>query len=384
MKEIKFCSKCGFKISRASNYCENCGYNLNVQNNENLFDYAVVKLIDELNQLLEKGGQVRLELNKRVLKFSKESLSYKLRFDLGTPNEFSELEKSKLKLLGFETSENNISKIYTLSFKEEVFEDIINTIISFDDLSGNIEITYSSQIEKPTLKISKTSLEEKENKENINSIDAVELNNINSKTNKTEKSLSKIIFVFVLIGVVLLVYRYFDEKKSSITSQNIHTESKSYSDNQPSNSQQHIDQNIESEGEKVNVVEEVENPQESKLKNSLEKNPFKGKVFTFKSIINDKEIGEVIIQTNNEKSYHLFDFQKNIIHLFADFQGEQVQFSFPVSGYYIERGLTDETHVFVINTLGVKEIYLSLTNNNLGYDYDDGSRINHFGIELMK
>src|SRR5690606_40171485 len=90
-------------------------------------------------------------------------------------------------------------------------------------------------------------------------------------------------------------------------------------------------------------------------KNSLELNPFKGKVFTFKSLINDKELNGVIVQTNKETTYHIFDFQKNIIHLVADFLGEQVQFSFPVMDYYIEKGLLGETHVFVIKTLGRSE-----------------------------
>lgn len=205
-----------------------------------------------------------------------------------------------------------------------------------------------------------------------------------------EKNLNRLILFLGIFAVILLGFRLFVNEKDNIDSDNGKIEKTSNSSDPIPITGPLIDQSAkkdivkEKEIELDTESEEVNVPKTNIPKNSLELNPFKGKVFTFKSLINDKELNGVIVQTNKETTYHIFDFQKNIIHLVADFLGEQVQFSFPVMDYYIEKGLLGETHVFVIKTLGIQEIYLSLTNGNLGYDYDDGSRINHFEIKELK
>lgn len=386
MNEINFCSNCGIQLSKPSNFCGNCGSNLIIQKDQ----HFTQKLIDELNILIDKGGLLTIEVNNRFFKFSKEPLSYKLKFTIEDPSKYNELEKEKLQALDFEINENSIWKLYTLSYKEKVFEDIISSINLFDDLSSNIEYTYTSEIEQlPFLNSMGPSSEEKDI-EYKNSLIEENSNYKNVNSKKMEKNLNRLILFLGIFAVILLGFRLFVNEKDNIDSDNGKIEKTSNSSDPIPITGPLIDQSAkkdivkEKEIELDTESEEVNVPKTNIPKNSLELNPFKGKVFTFKSLINDKELNGVIIQTNKETTYHIFDFQKNIIHLVADFLGEQVQFSFPVEDYYIEKGLLGETHVFVIKTLGVQEIYLSLTNGNLGYDYDDGSRINHFEIKELK
>lgn len=387
MIDIKFCGNCGIQLLKLSNYCQNCGFKLILNENyQEPSDFTRV-LIGELNMLVDKGGLLTMKVNNKFFKFSKEPVSYKLKFTIGEPCIYNELEKEKLQSLNFEISENSIWKLYTLSFKNEVFDDIIYSIKLFDDFSSPIEYTYTSEIEKsPILNSIESSQEEKgfEFKNSL-SVENSDSNFVNS--NKIEKKLNKLIIFLGIFGAILLGFRLFVNEKENIHSGNLQKEDLGNSPDYVPITGPLIDQSVKNDKD---IEKEIEHNKEDNLpktnttKNSLDLNPFKGKVFTFKSQINDKEVNGVTVQTNKETTYHLFDFQKNIIHLFADFQGEQVQFSFPVVGYYIEKGLTDETHVFVIKTLGVQEIYLSLTNGNLGYDYDDGSRINHFEIKELK
>ncbi len=159
MNEINFCSNCGIQLSKPSNFCGNCGSNLIIQKDQNFTQ----KLIDELNTLIDKGGLLTVEVNNRFFKFSKEPLSYKVKFTIEDPSKYNEFEKEKLQSLDFEINENSIWKLYTLSYKEKVFEDIISSINLFDDLSSNIEYTYTSEIEQlPFLNSMGPSSEEKD------------------------------------------------------------------------------------------------------------------------------------------------------------------------------------------------------------------------------
>src|SRR5690606_13223405 len=184
--------------------------------------------------------------------------------------------------------------------------------------------------------------------------------NVNSK--KMEKNLNRLILFLGIFAVILLGFRLFVNEKDNIDSDNGKIEKTSNTYDPTPNNGPIIDQSAkkdivkEKEIELDTESEEVNVRKTNIPKNSLELNPFKGKVFTFKSLINDKELNGVIVQTNKETTYHIFDFQKNIIHLVADFLGEQVQFSFPVMDYYIEKWLLGDTHVFVMKTISVLEI----------------------------
>ena len=105
--------------------------------------------------------------------------------------------------------------------------------------------------------------------------------------------------------------------------------------------------------------------------------------FVFESTNNDKEIDGRIIQTNIEKTIHYFDLKNNKVKLKAYFLDKMLEFEYNIKGYYLQEGLIAKTHVFVIDDLGVKEIWISFDVPNLGYDYDDGSRIACYDLKRI-
>ncbi|TDX86335.1 hypothetical protein [Epilithonimonas xixisoli] len=107
------------------------------------------------------------------------------------------------------------------------------------------------------------------------------------------------------------------------------------------------------------------------------------KVYSYISYENDKEINGTIIQTNKETTYHTFDFQNKIVTCKTKTNGKMMTFKYPINGFYKQEGLVATTYVIEVNTLGVKEIWFSPDVPNLGYDYDDGSRIACYNFELL-
>lgn len=107
------------------------------------------------------------------------------------------------------------------------------------------------------------------------------------------------------------------------------------------------------------------------------------KVFSYISYENDKEVNGVIIQTNKEVTNHTFDFKNKIVTCKTKLNGKTIEFNYPINGFYKQEGLVATTYVIEVNTLGVKEIWFSPDVPNLGYDYDDGSRIACYNLELL-
>jgi hypothetical protein len=105
--------------------------------------------------------------------------------------------------------------------------------------------------------------------------------------------------------------------------------------------------------------------------------------FAFESTNNDKEIDGVITQTNIEKTIHYFDLKNNKIRLKTFILDKMIQYEYNIKDYYLQEGLAAKTHVFVIEDLGVKEIWISFDVPNLGYDYDDGSRIACYDLKRI-
>ena len=104
------------------------------------------------------------------------------------------------------------------------------------------------------------------------------------------------------------------------------------------------------------------------------------KYFIFKSRENDKEINGRIIQTNYETTYHIFDLNRQLIIMKCVLEGEWLTFNYTIESSYVENGLAGKNYVFVINYLGVKEIWLNLDAPSLGYDYDDGTRVSCYRL----
>ncbi|SDF08504.1 hypothetical protein [Epilithonimonas hungarica] len=107
------------------------------------------------------------------------------------------------------------------------------------------------------------------------------------------------------------------------------------------------------------------------------------KVFSYISFENDKEVDGVIIQTNKEVTRHIFDFKNKIVTFKTKLNGKTIKINYPINGFYKQEGLVATTYVIEVNTLGVKEIWFSPGVPNLGYDYDDGSRIACYNLELL-
>jgi len=108
------------------------------------------------------------------------------------------------------------------------------------------------------------------------------------------------------------------------------------------------------------------------------------KVFSYISYENDKEIDGRIIQTNEEITYHIFDFKNKIVTCKTKINEKTIKFKYPINGFYKQEGLVATTYVIEVKTLGVKEIWFSPDVPNLGYDYYDGSRIACYNLELLK
>ena len=111
---------------------------------------------------------------------------------------------------------------------------------------------------------------------------------------------------------------------------------------------------------------------------------FENRIFTFISLENDKEYinGGALIQTNKEKTIHKFDFINKIVTCKAPLNGKYVTTKYPINGFYEQKGSVATTYVIEVNTLGVKEIWFSPDVPNLGYDYDDGTRIACYELQL--
>lgn len=107
------------------------------------------------------------------------------------------------------------------------------------------------------------------------------------------------------------------------------------------------------------------------------------KVFTYKSLFYDREKNGNILNTNMEVTYHTFNFINNTVIQRSRFNGEWIELVYPFSSFYVEKGLLSSTYVLEVGTLGVKEIWWSPEVPNLGYDYDDGTRLSCYDLEIV-
>lgn len=129
---------------------------------------------------------------------------------------------------------------------------------------------------------------------------------------------------------------------------------------------------------------EYYNTPASNLDNNSEFKNFDGTRFTYKSTTNDKEFNGQIVQTNHETTYHTFDFKNRIVKCKSPINGRWLTETYPMNGFYVEKGILATTYVIVVGTLGVQEIWWSPDVPNLGYDFDDGSRIACYEITEIR
>lgn len=105
--------------------------------------------------------------------------------------------------------------------------------------------------------------------------------------------------------------------------------------------------------------------------------------FTYKSTFYDIEYTNGSVKTVKEETYHKFDLKNRVITQLSHANGEWVSLKYRIRSKYDE-GIIMNNNVFVINNMGVKEIWLNLDLPNLGYDYMDGTRIANYGITRVE
>ena len=116
---------------------------------------------------------------------------------------------------------------------------------------------------------------------------------------------------------------------------------------------------------------------ETSTKITKSKSPFKGQMlFTYSSDSYDIEFPNGSMITKDELTYHIFDFEKKIVTQSSILNGKRISIDYPFKSMYVEKGMLTTTYVLKVETLGLKEIWWSPDVPNLGYDYDDGKRIN--------
>jgi hypothetical protein len=149
---------------------------------------------------------------------------------------------------------------------------------------------------------------------------------------------------------------------------------------------------IEKQNSKYKSVREKQNfEDETNLKKESEKleierysnrSVFKGnKVFVYSSQFYDIEKNRGMI-TKNELTYHTFNFEKKTVTQNSIMNGKRINIVYPFKKMYEEKGILATTYVLEVNTNGLKEIWWSPDVPNLGYDYDDGTRIACYGLKI--
>ena len=144
-------------------------------------------------------------------------------------------------------------------------------------------------------------------------------------------------------------------------------------------------ENYEKTPNQYEIEEENRNLDYKNANNSSdEKNDFAGKkVFKYSSNFYDIEKPNGKVITKKEITYHTFDFDNKTVTLNATFNGKRINYTYPFYKQYSEKGILATTYVLKVETLGVKEIWWSPDVPNIGYDFDDGSRIACYDIKLI-
>ena len=132
-----------------------------------------------------------------------------------------------------------------------------------------------------------------------------------------------------------------------------------------------------------NLESKSKNKFETDKKMSENESTFSGqKIFTYSSDFYDIEKADGSIITKYELTYHTFDFNKKTVTQNSVLNGKQINVTYPFSGMYEEKGLVATTYVLTVRTLGLKEIWWSPDVPNLGYDFDDGTRIACYDLKI--
>jgi len=99
--------------------------------------------------------------------------------------------------------------------------------------------------------------------------------------------------------------------------------------------------------------------------------------YMFMSTLNDLEDEYRIIKTNNELTFHTFDFENETIKIEAKrADGSWKIVRLPMKSVSRDRS----TYIIKVNQDGFSEAWFSPMMNNLGYDFHNGQRLAYYGI----
>ena len=149
------------------------------------------------------------------------------------------------------------------------------------------------------------------------------------------------------------------------------------------NNNSEINNNKNIETNSTNNPNSESNQNDIENKSDIEKFETEKKIFTYSSEFYDIEKQDGSVNTKREVTYHTFDFNKRIVTQNSILNGKRVIMSFPFYEMYEENGLAATTYVLKVNTLGLKEIWWSPNVPNLGYDYEDGTRIACYDLKVQ-
>lgn len=332
---IKFCQKCELESSLDNNFCPICGSKLPLQYKNNGIspiidgrkensDIKYQELKKRLLTLIDSSGYLIVSNNNYFVQFIIDNKNNTLLFDLGDQSNFNSNQSDQLKLLGFTNTNGVINKPVNLQNKQKALDNIIrltkNVFENVFYIPSTFDFIYEENFDKKK-----------------------ELKNIKqsvSKDKKVEKSVNKILLFAVILFGIIGYYSSSDDNSHIINDKLASANSNTYKD----------------------------------------LTQFSGQKFSFKSTYYDKEINGKASFTYNETTYHTFDFVKMIVIQQSYVNGKLLSFKYPIKGFYKEQGLKASTYVIIVGELGIKEIWFSPDVPNIGYDYDDGTRIACYGV----
>lgn len=172
----------------------------------------------------------------------------------------------------------------------------------------------------------------------------------------------------IVVGIVVLILIVFGTNN--------------YLSFEKENKKQKLDNISNSNEEKDNY--ENDTRKQKLIESKIENQNFitENKVFTYSSEFYDVENPDGTVNTKQELTYHTFDFNKKIVTQNSFLNGNRMIMKFPFYEMYKEKGIAATTYVLKVNTQGLKEIWWSPDVPNLGYDYEDGTRIACYDLKV--
>lgn len=327
-EDQKICSECNTKNNMENKFCSSCGNKFLIKTkrkkitpiNENNSLY--IELKSSINELLTKSGSFFLKVENIKIDFTKELKPNSISINLGLLKYHSPENRKKLEDNGYEIEDYKFNKVFS-NTKQKLVGDLVRET---EYLMKEIFATTSLENYELTKDFSENTTKSKVN--------------ITKEVTEPEFGWKSKLFLIGLIVIVLGYCSQPDKKSDNYSNEN--TE-------------------IADQGE-INL------------------NSFSGQQFTFKSKSYDIEKDGKTVQSNNEVSYHTFDFINKTVTQKSKLNGQWTTATYPINDVYSEKGSVATTYVIQVGTLGVSEIWFSPDVPNLGYDYDDGTRIACYDI----